>query len=178
MLDALELAFMNEPLLILEFGSGSGIVSAFLSKMYTKSLILGCDVNIDACNCTRRVASVDTIHVDVLKLKLRSKIDLIVCNPPYVPTEDSKLLNTTNRLEWSWAGGENGMQFTEILLNRASSLLSDHGSLIFLLIAQNNPVKIVRDAHLYNLTGSIILERKAGIERIFVCKFSKIFRTN
>ena len=50
---------------------------------------------------------------------MHRKIDLLIFNPPYVPTEDEEAYGAQSGhdIEGSWAGGKDGMQVTDILLN-------------------------------------------------------------
>ncbi len=55
---------------------------------------------------------------DPLVERLQNAIDLIVFNPPYVPTYSSELdmARSTRSIESSWAGGHDGMEVTNKLL--------------------------------------------------------------
>ena len=52
--------------------------------------------------------------------RLTRGIDLLVFNPPYVPTEDSEAFcaQDARGIEGSWAGGSIGMQVTDRLLDQ------------------------------------------------------------
>lgn len=58
--------------------------------------------------------------VGPLKSRLRHSIDLLVFNPPYVPTFDSEAEDAQENkgIAGSWAGGTDGMQVTDILLEQ------------------------------------------------------------
>ena len=57
------------------------------------------DINIDACFLTKKFSSANNVCIDVintniingLEMSLENKVDIIICNPPYVPTEDEIL---------------------------------------------------------------------------------------
>lgn len=53
-----------------------------------------------------------------LDLRLRHSVDVLVFNPPYVPTTDFEVDGAQDGrdIEGSWAGGLDGMQVTNILL--------------------------------------------------------------
>lgn len=50
--------------------------------------------------------------------RLRKKVDVLIFNPPYVPTDEVEVAEATgNRgLQSAWAGGSNGMTITNRLL--------------------------------------------------------------
>jgi methylase of polypeptide subunit release factors len=53
-----------------------------------------------------------------LKSRLRRQIDVLIFNPPYVPTEEEEVLLAQARGEiaGAWAGGHDGMAVTNRLL--------------------------------------------------------------
>lgn len=164
--------------LALEVGTGSGVVLAFIAANAQRILgrndvaTLGADVNHFACKATA-----DTVNLAIaesesgnaatfcgsmngdLASSFRPKsIDLLVFNPPYVPTES--LPNGTNHDEFadradfaseeaferdshllalSYAGGIDGMETTNRLLGQLPDVLSDRGVAYILLCAQNRP---------------------------------------
>ena len=67
-----------------------------------------------------------------LSLRLQKAVDVLIFNPPYVPTDLSEALDAqdTADIQGSWAGGRDGMQVTNILLEqvevRISTELWDH----------------------------------------------------
>jgi release factor glutamine methyltransferase len=96
----------------LEIGSGSGLVTAFLTKVLnpTNTLFLCTDVNRDAAMTTRQTAQQNKVVVDVVQTDLirgiRHKMDLVVFNPPYVATPDEEVGHGDIRA--AWAGGVDG----------------------------------------------------------------------
>jgi methylase of polypeptide subunit release factors len=50
--------------------------------------------------------------------RLKHQVDVILFNPPYVPTDEEEALAGQDKrdIEGSWAGGKDGMQVTEQFL--------------------------------------------------------------
>jgi release factor glutamine methyltransferase len=50
--------------------------------------------------------------------RLKNSIDVLLFNPPYVPTEQDEVdhAQSTADIQGSWAGGTDGMQVTDVLL--------------------------------------------------------------
>lgn len=169
--------------LVLEVGTGSGVVLAFAAaNAYTlfgrKDLLtLGTDINSFACRASTKTvqsAIVDTTNTSIpgnflgvvngdLTTPLRpGTVDVLIFNPPYVPTPDLPDLaahesyNTlpsgtkstsfeqdSHLLALSYAGGADGMEITTRLLAQLPDILHrKRGIAYILLCAQNKPNKV------------------------------------
>ena len=168
--------------LVLEIGSGSGIISSFIeSQIFTSSLHLTTDINLRACVST--VATFDankkhTSALDVLRVSLTAglkvhDVDMLVFNPPYVPTETTEI-DTQGSIASSWAGGADGMEVTTQVLDQAAEILSDNGLFYMVTVARNKPVEIIQRAQTLGLEGTAVLDRRAGRERLTILRFHRI----
>lgn len=182
--------------LILEVGTGSGVVLAFVAAQAkiifgrTDVLTLGTDINRFACQAThetviaalnerekqtgddrsRRHAKsqmTDATFLGPLLADLTSPVragtvDILVFNPPYVPTErlpepprdrgalsvqaadDGRSLEEDSYLlSLSYAGGSDGMEITGRLLQQIPDVLSwPRGVAYIVLCAQNRPAAV------------------------------------
>lgn len=89
----------NDPLSLLDLGTGSGCIALSLKKHRPLWRISGVDVSDKALRVAQKNAKVQGLKVDFLKhdilsntLKDFNKQDVIVSNPPYVlPSEQSKM---------------------------------------------------------------------------------------
>ena len=52
--------------------------------------------------------------------RLNRNIDLLIFNPPYVPTDDAEVLDAQDNagIAGAWAGGAAGMRVTDVLLDQ------------------------------------------------------------
>jgi release factor glutamine methyltransferase len=125
LLEALESeeSFLNElqPLVCLEIGSGSGIISTFMSTMLRNAVCFATDLNAHAARATLQTARANQRYIDVIECSLVSAlprlfglVDVLVFNPPYVPTEDDEL--GSSELPAAWAGGLHGRRVLDQLL--------------------------------------------------------------
>ena len=106
---------------ILEVGCGSGIICAVIKKN-TRAKITGIDINPYAVECTRD-NGIEAIRGDLLK-SIKGKFDIIIFNPPYLPTDDSE--RTTGWINIALDGGYNGREnINRFLLEAGSNLLSN-----------------------------------------------------
>ena len=91
----------SNPRISLEIGSGTGIVSAFCAKFLPENscLLLATDINPNAVRNTVKTAGLNDVNVEVVHCdlagpltgQLGGKVDLLLFNPPYVPTASEEL---------------------------------------------------------------------------------------
>lgn len=167
--------------LILELGTGSGIVLAFLTAhaghIFGREdvLALGVDVNAHACRATGETVGVACAErggaatgtflgccTGDLTAPIRGgEVDVLVFNPPYVPTEDVPVVQPgdgegevggggeeawereSRLLALSYAGGRDGMEVTDRMLGEVPRVLSARGVALVVLCAQNGPVGVM-----------------------------------
>ena len=92
--------FPLDQLSILDIGSGSGCIPIALKRRLRKASVWGCDISAPALEIARNNAStlgtdVNFIQLDFLDLRARKELprfDIIVSNPPYIPTGESSSL--------------------------------------------------------------------------------------
>ncbi|KAI9462338.1 S-adenosyl-L-methionine-dependent methyltransferase [Lactarius psammicola] len=174
------------PRVCLEIGSGTGVVSSFLAQIVgtSNSLFLCTDINPHAATCTARTGSQNKIPLDPvvtsltgpLTCRLVHAVDVLVFNPPYVPTYNDEMDGAQRGagIAGSWAGGVDGMQVTNALLGQVDGLLSPRGRLYLVAVKQNNVPKIrefMQNA--FSLRSEIVLQRRAGREHLFVLRISR-----
>ncbi|KIK49527.1 hypothetical protein CY34DRAFT_7388 [Suillus luteus UH-Slu-Lm8-n1] len=190
LLDALEQeaeALRKEcPLICLEVGSGSGCVSAFLGKILgqSSSLYLCTDINKHATRCTLATGKKNKIPLDPvtcplarpLLSRLHHAVDVLLFNPPYVPTDtdEASSAQSSADIAGSWAGGADGMEITNRLLQDVECLLSPRGR-FYLVALKQNDVPSIRSKMLedFGLTSQIVIERRAGREFLLIIRFAR-----
>ncbi|KAK0410498.1 hypothetical protein QR680_005160 [Steinernema hermaphroditum] len=148
LMDALEshvefLQSMQSPI-IAEIGCGSGVVSAFARKVcgYESATSFATDLNLKALNCTQRTAELNNCRIELVQgdllspfsTGLRGQIDVLLFNPPYVPTE-----NEASKVEeLCYAGGQTGRSALDRLLPEVPSLLSRRGRFYVVALKSND----------------------------------------
>ncbi|KAL8805432.1 MAG: hypothetical protein Q9182_001998 [Xanthomendoza sp. 2 TL-2023] len=173
--------------LVIEIGTGSGVVLAFLTAhahaLFGRSdiLTLGVDINQYACKASIQTVEetcqgelhggnsyslLTSVNGDLASAIRPGTVDVLVFNPPYVPTLDVPHLpivstptaaNCTNEdttmtldadsdmLSLSYAGGADGMEVTNRLLQQLPAALNaDRGIAYILLCKQNNPEEVAQ----------------------------------
>ena len=83
--------FWNQPLRILDIGTGSGCIAVTLAKKLLQATVEAWDISSKALAVAERNAAINKVKVTFRQLdvlnessKIRGKFDVIVSNPPYV----------------------------------------------------------------------------------------------
>ncbi|KAH6606493.1 hypothetical protein Trco_005646 [Trichoderma cornu-damae] len=168
---------------VIELGTGSGVVLAFVTAhakaLFGTNRILtaGVDVNAFACRATITTvakAQADSVAEggggeaahgiclgsfmgDLAAPLRRQSVDVLVFNPPYVPTsempsrpgafaddlpDETSFDDDSYLLSLSYAGGRDGMETTDRLIEALPEILSPRGCAYILLCAQNKPGEV------------------------------------
>lgn len=180
--------------LILEIGTGSGIVVTFLQRLILPGAIcIASDVNRHACRTVLNTASAnETIHngglsprdaIDTCQMALTSGIrkgviDVLIFNPPYVPAEDVPIVPASEEdLSWldlALLGGKDGMAVTQVVLDSLHELLEPTSGVAYVLFcARNNPDEVAEDMRKRGWSVEAVLGRRAGWEVLTVLKFTR-----
>ncbi|KAL8370147.1 hypothetical protein RB595_000502 [Gaeumannomyces hyphopodioides] len=177
--------------LVVEIGTGSGVVIAFVAAQARRilgtrcALTAGVDANAFACAATAETVRLATeaaadsggggggggaggLYLASARADLASAlrpgcVDVLLFNPPYVPTPDApprpdgcpaaaaaageggdggEFARDSYLLELSYAGGRDGMETTDRLLGELPALLSPRGCAYVLLCRQNRPDEV------------------------------------
>jgi release factor glutamine methyltransferase len=118
---------------ILEVGCGSGIISAVI-KANTTAKITGIDINPYAAACTKE-NGVDAIRGDLLSC-IKGKFDMIIFNPPYLPTIKEETAKNDTTKDWinvALDGGNDGRRLISRFLEDAVEHLVENGRIIMLV---------------------------------------------
>jgi release factor glutamine methyltransferase len=189
---------------LVEIGTGSGVVIAFLAAQaktifgWEGVLALGVDVNANACAATVETVSralseqgaatayLGSVCGDLTSSVLEGEVDVMVFNPPYVPTLELPALPggggielrsgfeaDSHLLSLSYAGGVDGMETTYRLLEALPKVLSRRGVAYVLLCAQNKPEDVknfVRSALKMHVETVRTSGKAAGWEKLQIIR--------
>src|SRR5208337_1168867 len=117
---------------VLEVGTGSGLIAAGIRKL---APTVATDINPHAALCARE-AGVDIIRCD-LSDAIRGSFDLIIFNPPYLPTEPHERIDEW--LEYALDGGKTGRETIEQFASGVSRVLDDGGRILLLVSSLTGP---------------------------------------
>jgi release factor glutamine methyltransferase len=193
--------------LILEVGTGSGVVIAFLAsnaqEIFGRDILsMGIDVNENACRATALTIKkaleeqayqsvfLGPVCADLFSSNTPGAVDVLVFNPPYVPTAElpglplkdqmvaDRYKHESHLLELSYAGGTDGMETTMRVLTALPQVLSERGVAYVLLCAQNKPEEVKSAIPLLlgeEWTVDTVGDsgRKAGWEKLVVIRIAR-----
>lgn len=134
-----------EKINILDIGTGSGAITLSLAHYIKKSFVYSVDISPRALdiakNNARRLnleSKVCFLEGDLFSpidpLNLHNKIDIIVSNPPYIPTEEIDNLQrevSTYEPRLALDGGMDGLDYYRQITKEATRYLSKDGILAF-----------------------------------------------
>jgi release factor glutamine methyltransferase len=207
---------VSSALSVLEVGTGSGVVLAFAianaAEIFGRTDVgaLGVDLNPFACRATAKTSNVaikdtratgggagmflDSLGSDLTSALRAGTVDVLIFNPPYVPTEElpaqqvpdplssaaavtssARFERDSHLLALSYAGGQDGMETTNRLLAQLPQILSARGVAYVLLCAQNRPEQVMEGIRAWQ-GGHWLAERvadsgmKAGWEKLCIVR--------
>ena len=111
---------------VLEVGTGSGIIAEACSK---HARCIATDINPHACRMTNRTG-VEVVRTD-LYAGLKGPFDLIVFNPPYLPTTDNERID--DWLEYALDGGVDGREVIRRFASGLHRILHPYGRVLLLV---------------------------------------------
>ena len=158
---------------VLDLCTGSGAIAVAIAKN-TKANVCACDVSVGAidvalANSLNTGVRVDFSKGDMWSAVANKKFDVIVSNPPYIPTDDvSKLDSKVKDFEPKIAldGDKDGLKFYRIIAKQLDEHLKEDGVLLMEFgIGQAEEIK--------NIFGEYDVEIQKdveGIERIAIVR--------
>ncbi len=131
--------FDDQPITVLDVGTGSGAIACAIKAECPQIHMFASDISEDALKQAQRNADnikvkVDFYVGDMLQpfIDHAIKADVIVCNPPYIPSGE-EIQNSVKAYEPHLAlfGGEDGLKFYRSVLSNAHYVLNKKNILAF-----------------------------------------------
>ena len=151
--DALRSSLGTPAPLCVEIGSGSGVITAFIAQILGPTAVayVAVDVNEHANRCSVATGKHNGVHIEGLRASLMSalrpradgKVDVLLFNPPYVPTEEEEeqMAQDDKGIAGAWAGGATGTKLVDSLIDDGviQDVLAPNGRFYLVAIKQNDP---------------------------------------
>jgi len=164
---AVERAGVGPGDLAVDVGTGSGYVAARIREE-TGARVAGLDINPDACRQTRD-AGVPVFRADLLE-PVCGPVDLVVCNPPYLPTPPEQ--EWGDWMETALSGGEDGRAVVDRVLDTVGRVLAPDGRLLLLVSSLTDLDAVRGAAAAADLDAAVLAEESQPFERLFVLELS------
>lgn len=128
---------------VLDLCSGTGCIGCAIAAELPRVRVVLSDVSPEAMEISRRNVSrngldgrISFLPADVMKLPplMTGSFDLVVSNPPYIPTVEIMTLDPSVRdyePVWALDGGEDGLDFYRAILKNWASVIRQGGELMF-----------------------------------------------
>ncbi|PKA54271.1 hypothetical protein AXF42_Ash000104 [Apostasia shenzhenica] len=170
-----------QPRFCIEVGCGSGYVITSLAIMLGKESFgihyFATDINPHAVETTAKTLEAHGVNAEIICTdiasglggRLAGMMDVIVINPPYVPTPEEEV--GCKGITASWAGGENGRKVIDRILPVVDKLLSEKGWLYMVTLTANCPSQICLIMKDMGYGSRIVVQRSTEEESLHVIKF-------
>lgn len=145
----------------LDVGSGSGYLTRLLAENY--SLAVGTDINADVLkNQTYKTGNLVCCHGSDA---LGPGFDLVVCNLPYLATDEI--------LDVATDGGKGGFEVPKEILDSVCKNIKNTGKLIFVTSSLSDFQKLINYAQELGLDCRIIAKKKLFFEELILVEARK-----
>ena len=164
---------------IIDIGTGSGAIAVTLAKLIPNATVVATDISSEAIEIAKNNANKHGVSVSFRKGTLfeplkEEKFDVIVSNPPYIPTDDIQSLEPNVKgFEPILAldGGKDGLDIIRKLISEAKHYLKPNGYLLFEFgFGQSEAIEKLLKHH--NYSNIEIIQDYASIPRIALANFS------
>jgi release factor glutamine methyltransferase len=145
----------------LDIGTGSGIIAKTLSKNFP--LVVATDINISALKKAHE--TVDNCICCNAADALQSSFDLIVCNLPYLPSDEL--------LDPAVDGLHDGIDIPSVIIKSASQRIIKNGKLIFLTSSLANYEVLIQLCKSLGFDTNIAEKKKLFYEELIIVECTK-----
>jgi release factor glutamine methyltransferase len=165
---------------VLEVGTGTGCVAIAISMLLPQATTFATDVSDKALELARRNAlaqhvsnRIRFVSEDLFSDKpgLRGWADILVSNPPYIPTKDLDALEPEVKCEPRLAldGGKDGLDAIRAIVASAPKMLKPGGYLALEIESRQGPA-VSKLLHAAGFSGVYVKKDAQGLDRIAIGK--------
>ena len=145
----------------LDIGTGSGILANVLSKNF--SLVVATDINISAL--VKAHETVDNCICCNAADALHASFDLIVCNLPYLPSDEL--------LDPAVDGLHDGTEISGMMIKSASQRIEKNGKMIFLTSSLAKYGTLIKLSESLGFDVTIAAKKKLFYEELIIIECTK-----
>jgi len=152
---------------VLEIGTGSGLVSKELSKV---SEVVATDINPHAALCARS-SGVQVVRSNLFA-GIRGTFDLIIFNPPYLPTQPEERID--DWLEYALDGGTTGRDGIGEFAAGVDQVLSPDGRILLLISSLTGLDEVTDLFSRHGFVTRIMMAQLVEDEELYVLHIARI----
>ncbi|MBT3940825.1 methyltransferase [Candidatus Woesearchaeota archaeon] len=150
---------------VLDIGTGSGI-QAITAALAGAKEVWAADVNPIAVRCAQSNAEANNCDINFVESDLftyvpKKKFDLIVFNPPYLPSDGI-------HEDLRWSGGLEGIEVILDFLSQVKPFLARDGAILFIYSSYANPDRLAKMMKRFGFKLEVVSQKHIFFEDIFV----------
>jgi release factor glutamine methyltransferase len=151
---------------VLEVGTGSGLIAAEMAEV---APVVATDINPHAVLFARR-AGVDVVRTDLF-MGLKGPFDLVLFNPPYLPTRPEERMN--DWFEYALDGGENGRMIIERFADEVGRVLVPGGRILLLVSSLTGLHEVLKLWAGQNFSASVMIQETVEDEVLYILRITR-----
>jgi release factor glutamine methyltransferase len=148
---------------VLEIGTGSGRIAAALVQDCD---VVATDINPHAVFCARE-KGLDVVRSDLCS-GLRGTFDLIIFNPPYLPTQPEERI--ADWLEYALDGGATGRAVVGRFADAVCGVLAPEGRILLLISSLTGLAEVVELFASRGFTAEVARQQTVEDEELYVLR--------
>lgn len=152
---------------VLDVGTGSGYVATRLRNEANADAV-GVDLNPEAC-AQAFEAGIPVVRGDMFGPFCDDAFDVVVCNPPYLPTPPEQ--EWDDWMERALSGGEDGRAMVDPFLDGVNRVLTESGAAYLLISTLTGPGDVRAYGRERGLDSEIVSEESHPFEKLLVVRF-------
>lgn len=152
---------------VLEVGTGSGLIARELST--AARCIIATDINPHAA-ISARDQGISIVRTDLFGC-IRGPFDLVLFNPPYLPTLPGERID--DWLEYALDGGESGREVIARFLADSGRVLAPGGRILLLISSLTSLPEVTGMALACGFTAEVVREQVVEDERLYILRLVK-----
>jgi release factor glutamine methyltransferase len=151
---------------VLEIGTGSGVIAMALAKVAAS--VIATDINPHAV-AHAHGQGIEVVRTD-LCAALWGRFDLVIFNPPYLPTQPEERIN--DWLEYALDGGPGGRDVIERFSADARRVLAPFGRILILISSLTGLEEVCGIFLLRGYTVAVAEEQRLEDETLYVLRIA------
>lgn len=156
---------------VLDIGTGCGLQAIMAAKI--SKHVVATDINPYAIENTKYNAHLNNIKIETrlgdLFEPIKEKFDLIIFNPPYLPSES----NSDSFEEKAWNGGLEGRLILDRFLGQFCNYLNPNGRIQLVQSSLTNIDQTLNKLKALNFNTDVIAQKKFFFEKLVVINAQK-----